>query len=140
MKAIKSFTFVLLFLLINSCGTNKAINPLNSLIQNSWALHSVLGESLDMSQFDQGVPSLDFLEGGRLAGFSGCNNFSGSFSLEGNNIRLDPGAITRRACADSGEQVFIAALEIANNLKIKKDRLTLLDGEKELMSFIPKYD
>jgi heat shock protein HslJ len=83
---------------------------------------------------------LDFLEGGKLAGFSGCNNFSGNFSLEGTGVKLDPGAITKKICSGTGDQGFLSAIEKASQLKVDKNKLTLLNGETELMSFVPKED
>lgn len=86
------------------------------------------------------LPSLDFLEGGRLAGFSGCNNFSGEFTLKGTEISLEPGAMTKKACPGTAEPEFISALERVKNFTVKKEKLTLLDGTTELMSFIPNKD
>lgn len=90
-----------------------------------------------MSKFSGGLPTLDFLEGGNLAGFAGCNNFSGGFSLEGTGIKLDPGAITRKACPGGGEDEFISSLNKVKNFTVGKEKLTLLDGATELMSFVP---
>lgn len=138
MKNLKRFGFGVLFLVISSCGSLKSINPLAVLTGNSWALASLLEQDLDPDQFSGVVPSLDFLAGGRLAGFSGCNNFSGNFALEGTALKLDPGAVTKKSCSGSGEQDFFSAIEKVNQLKVDKNKLTLLDGTTELMSFIPK--
>lgn len=140
MRALKTLSIGLLFLLFSNCGSTKSINPLNLLTGNSWALSSLMGNGLDMNQFVGGIPSLSFLDGGKLAGFSGCNNFSGNFSLEGTGLQLDPGAITKKMCPGSGEQVFMATLNKVGELKVGKDKLTLLDGATELMSFVPKKD
>lgn len=138
MRAFKTVSFGIIFFFLASCGSTKAVNPLNLLTGNSWALSSLMGKGLDMNQFAGGIPSLSFLEDGKLAGFSGCNNFSGSFLLEGTGIKLDPGAISKKMCPGSGEQDFISALGKVGDLKIDKDKLTLLDGATELMSFVPK--
>ena len=140
MKIIKSFSFTLLFLIISSCGSLKSINPLNLLTGNSWALSSLMGNSLDLSQFSGVIPSMDFLEGGKLAGFTSCNNYSGNFSLEGTAIQLDPGAITKKSCPGTGEQDFLSAIEKAGQLKVDKEKLILFDGTTELMRFIPRRD
>ncbi|PZX56721.1 META domain-containing protein [Algoriphagus chordae] len=140
MRAFKNLSFGLFFLLFASCGSTKAINPMSLLTGNSWLLSSLKSNGLDMNQFVGGIPSLSFLDGGKLAGFSGCNNFSGNFSLEGTAIKLDPGAMTKKMCPGSGEQDFISALSEVGDLKIEKDKLTLLDGATELMSFVPKKD
>jgi len=104
---------------------------------NSWALSSLMGKGLDMNQFEGGLPLLHFLDDGKLSGFSGCNDFSGNFSLEGTGISLDPGAMTKKMCLGTGEQDFITALAKAGDMIIGKDKLTLLDGATELMSFVP---
>lgn len=140
MKSIKSFSILVVFLIISSCGGLKRINPLSLLTGNSWALATLMGKELDLSLFSETVPRLDFLAGGKLAGFSGCNNFSGSFSLEGTAVKLDPGAITKKACSGMGEQAFITAIGRVSQLKVDKGKLTLLLGDSELMSFVPIND
>ncbi|SFB47323.1 META domain-containing protein [Algoriphagus aquimarinus] len=138
MRVLKTLSAALILLLFVSCGSSKSINPLNLLTGNSWALSSIMGHGLDMNQFVGGIPSLSFLDGGKLAGFSGCNNFSGNFLLEGTGIQLDPGAMTKKMCPGSGEQDFISTLSKVGELKVGKDKLILLDGTTELMSFVPK--
>ncbi|WP_339868546.1 META domain-containing protein [uncultured Algoriphagus sp.] len=140
MRALKTLSFGLLFLLFVSCGSTKAINPLNLLTGNTWALSSLMGQGIDLNQFADGLPSINFLDDGKLAGFSGCNNFSGNFMLEGSGLLLNPGAITKKMCPKNGEQEFISAMNKVKELKISKDKLTLLDGANELMSFVPKND
>ena len=140
MKPIRIFLTGIIVLSFGGCGSSHSLNPLSLLTGNSWALNTLLGQGLDLSKFSQGIPSLSFLEGGRLAGFTGCNNFSGGFSLEGKDLKLDPGAMTKKACAGNGEDQFMAALSQVKNFKVGKDQLTLLDGAKELMSFVPKED
>lgn len=140
MSAFKTLCFGLIFLLFASCASTKSMNPLSLLTENNWALSSLMGNGLDMNQFAGGIPSLDFLEDGKLSGFSGCNNFSGNFSLEGTGIKLDPGAMTKKMCPGTGEQDYISALGKVGDLKIGKDKLTLLNGATELMSFVPKKD
>lgn len=140
MRALKTLSFGILFLLVVSCGSTKAINPLNLLTGNTWALSSLKGQGLDLNQFASGLPSINFLNDGKLAGFSGCNNFSGNFMLEGSGLLLNPGAITKKMCPENGEQDFISAMNKVKDLKISKDKLTLLDGATELMSFVPKKD
>ncbi|WP_291784456.1 META domain-containing protein [Cecembia sp.] len=121
-----------------SCSSVGNLNPLSLLTGNNWVLSSLMGQALDPAKFLNGLPSLNFLEGGGLTGFTGCNNFNGNFSLDGTNIKLDPGAMTKKACEGSGENDFLGALSQVSNLKVAKNKLTLLDGAKELLSFIPQ--
>lgn len=138
MKPFRIFLLGLLILIFSGCSSTVSLNPLSLLTGNSWQMSSLVGNSFDMSKFGAGLPTLDFLEGGKLAGFAGCNNFSGGFSLEGSGIKLDPGAMTRKACLGGGEDEFISALSKVKNFTVAKEKLTLLDGATELMSFVPK--
>lgn len=140
MRPFRVIYLSLLILLLGGCSGTSTLNPLSLLMGNKWELSSLMGGTLSPEKFGTGLPSLSFLEDGKLAGFAGCNNFSGGFSLEGTGIQLDPGAMTRMACPGTGESEFIAALGKVKNFKVGKDKLTLMDGASELMSFIPKKD
>lgn len=140
MKQLRVILLGLLILFAGSCGSTAKLNPLSSLVGKTWVLTSLMGGELDLGKFTAGAPTLNFLEGGNLAGFAGCNNFSGGFSLEGTDLKLDPGAITKKACPGTGEDEFLSALEKVKNLKVEKEKLTLMDGSTELMSFISKKD
>ncbi|GGZ28822.1 hypothetical protein GCM10007049_22330 [Echinicola pacifica] len=137
MKQFKLSTLlVCLFLGFSSCSSVSSLNPLDLLTGNNWILSSLTGGGLDM--FKGALPSLGFSDGGKLNGFSGCNNFSGDFELSGTGIDLDPGAITKKACEGDGESKFLGALKDVSNFKIAKDKLTLMDGASELMTLIPQ--
>ena len=140
MKHVKILSLGLLTLFLSSCGSTEKLNTDSLLIGKIWELSSLMGEDPDLNKFQNGLPSISFLEGGKLAGFAGCNNFSGGFSLEGNSIQLDPGAMTRKACQGSGEDEFISAIGKVKNIKAGKDKLTLLDGTTEIMRLIPKSE
>jgi heat shock protein HslJ len=52
-------------------------------------------------------------ESGRLSGFAGCNNFSGGYTLAGDQLKIGPVASTQMACPEPGssiENAFHAAL------------------------------
>lgn len=140
MRLVQIVSFSLIFILFSSCSTTEKMNTISFLTGNTWSLSSFMGQDVDLSKFRDGLPSLSFLDGGKLAGFAGCNNFSGGFSLEGTDIKLDPGALTRKACQGSGEADFISAMSKVKNIKAGKDKLTLLDGTTEIMSLIPKSE
>lgn len=138
MKKLQLLSISFLFLILSSCASTPKINPLSLLTGNSWELVNLVGA--DLGQFSNGKPTLNFLEGGRLAGYAGCNNFSGGFLLEGANLQLDPGAMTKKACEGVGEDLFVRAIEKVNSFQVAKEKLTLLEGATEVMSFVPKKD
>ncbi len=131
----------LLVLILGGCGSAAKLNPSSVLIGQPWVLSSLAGEAADPGKFTAGPPTLHFLDGGRLAGFAGCNNFSGSFTITGpDTIGLEPGAMTKKACPGSGESEFLGTFEKAKNFTLEKEKLTLMDGTTELMSFSPGKD
>jgi heat shock protein HslJ len=137
MKPIKILSLGILLLIFGSCGSTTKVNSLSLLSKNIWSLSSFMDNALDTEKFSSGTPTLHFFDGEKLAGFAGCNNFSGTFSLEGDKVKLDPGAMTKKACEGTGEKEFIEALSKVNNLRVEKEKLILLIGVTELMSFIP---
>lgn len=137
MKVFKSISIILLVFLMVDCKPVQK-TAMGLLGNKTWELNSMNGiESLQES-FPSGVPTLEFLEAGKLAGFSGCNNFSGVYSLEGKNLKLDPGAMTRKACPGNGESSFITALSQVTKFKSSDNEIILLGESGELMSFTPK--
>lgn len=67
---------------------------------------------------------------GRISGTAGCNDYSGTYSVDDTKISIGPLASTLRACADPavGEQEsqFLAALELARTFSVAGGNLTLL--------------
>ena len=58
------------------------------------------------------LPRLEFLGGGRITGYTGCNMLNGAWRMEGGEMRLGPLVTTKRACLGpegDAEQRFLAA-------------------------------
>lgn len=68
-------------------------------------------------------------EGQRVAGSGGCNSFTGSYQLGGQNLSFGKAASTMMACADGMEQeaVFFRTLQHVRSWKIQIDTLELFD-------------
>ena len=67
---------------------------------------------------------------GTIAGHSGCNEFSGPYSVNGNQITIGPLASTRKACSDPAgvmeqEAQYLAALQSAATYKVEGNALEL---------------
>ena len=136
MKTYYNLLLGVLLLFCLGCTASKGIKPITLLTSNPWELSTIQGLAPDDTKFPEGLPTLYFLEGGKLSGFTGCNNFSGGFSLESGGIQLDPGAMTKKACPGSGEDEFMATLEKVKTYSLDKGKLILSDGISELMSFV----
>ena len=75
------------------------------------------------------LPRLEFTAGGRLAGFTGCNMMSGTWTEEGGEARFGPIAATKRFCAGPEGQVekrVLAALAPGARGVRQGDRLVLI--------------
>lgn len=66
----------------------------------TWTLHRA--GTLDTSPTVQRAeaPNIRF-EAGRVSGSTGCNTFTGSYTLTGRELRFSPLATTRRACTNA---------------------------------------
>lgn len=78
----------------------------------------------------------------RVAGFSGCNRYSGSYSREGASqhgspLSLGPLAGTMMACAEGGdlEQAYLQALARVDAFRIEDGTLSLLAGSDVLVTY-----
>ena len=70
-----------------------------------------------------------FEANGRLSGFSGCNNYSGTYTASGGSITVSRKlALTRKACARvvmAQESLYLAALTAAKTYSIAGGALSL---------------
>lgn len=79
------------------------------------------------------VFSLAFSSDGNVTGTTDCNTFSGSYSIEGNQIKFGNFMSTLMYCEDSQEQEFVQMIK--NSLvSVSEDEL-MLQTEKETIFF-----
>ena len=103
----------------------------SSLENVTWRLTGLPGQTLPAFQGRNAV-TVRF-EGGRLHGFSGCNQFIGSYTREGGRLLLGPVGGTMMACpppAMSLERSFLGAFAGTLNIAVSGNELTLtpVDG------------
>jgi len=77
-----------------------------------------------------------FSEDGQLNGSAGCNNFMTSYTLDGQNITIEPAATTRKMCPGEGvmeqETQFLTALTTATTWNISGEVLELRTADGAL--------
>jgi heat shock protein HslJ len=72
------------------------------------------------------TPWLEFVEG-RVAGYTGCNMLSGTWRMEGGEIRMGPMATTKRGCAGAGGEVEKRVLSaMGENARITREGARLV--------------
>lgn len=99
-------------------------------ITGTWTLDSIDGESVP----DGVTATATFGEDGSLTGSGGCNNFSGSYTIEGGLITVGPIAATLKLCPDSSdtERLYLDALQGASTWSTTGGGL-VLDGAGRLV-------
>jgi heat shock protein HslJ len=106
--------------------TTKAGNTMTSLDGTGWQLKELPGtEPGTLAKL--GRPVAVRFESGRVSGFAGCNNFTGSYKLEGDRLAIGPVASTQMACPGPGsdvEQAFHRALQGSWRVEVSGNDLT----------------
>jgi heat shock protein HslJ len=108
--------------------------------------------ALYVNNGNQGVESVvagtevtaTFAEDGTVAGSGGCNDYSGTYTVDGSGIEVGPLASTQKLCAspegiDAQEAAYFAALDAATTWQIAGDTLELRDDAGSLqVSFVTR--
>jgi len=131
MRTILALLFISNFF---SCSAAKNQNGQESLNSQTFKVYELYGKDIS----SQGM-TLNFnSEANRIYGSSGCNNYNGSFSIDGNKISFSPIAATKRMClvATSENELFelfekTLTFTIENgSLELKLDNETLLKASE----------
>ena len=130
-KVIWILSAVLLAALLAGCGGQSG-----KLENTNWKLTTLDGRPA----LPDATPTALFESDGKLAGTTGCNQYSGTYTISGKKLTLQVGPMTMMACPEpvmKQEQDFLAALAATGTYKVDNDKLTLYDAnEKELATFL----
>lgn len=71
---------------------------------------------------------------GMISGSSGCNTYNAGYTLDGQNITVEPPAVTRMYCAEGMEieQTYLQALQASTSYEIFADQLVLTNPSGSL--------
>jgi heat shock protein HslJ len=109
--------------------------PASSFEGPTWRLAAV--GSKDVAGLATGAATARF-EAGRVSGFSGCNRFTGGYTLDGDSVVVGQLAGTMMACSDPQmaiEKTFRSALTGTLRKAIRGDRLTLTSASGDALAF-----
>ena len=99
------------------------------MLDGTWEANFILNTPKPFAEMYPKVkPSITFNSlNGSINGITGCNNFSGGFTLDGNRIKFgDSFATTRKMCPDmTGEKTFLETLLKVNTYSITDQGKTL---------------
>jgi heat shock protein HslJ len=81
------------------------------------------------------TPRIEFIGEGRMSGYTGCNMFSGDWSMQGATVVIGKMAMTKRLCMGPPRDVekrFVAALHEGSRGTRTGDKLVFVapDGER----------
>lgn len=116
---------VLLLPLFSACSsTDQGL----SLTEQIWMVTELGGKT----PLPDTTITAEFNVDGKVAGSSGCNSYSGPYTVDGKNIAMGPFASTLMACPDlimAQEFLYLKALENAATFQISDNELTLMDAD-----------
>jgi heat shock protein HslJ len=143
----KILSLILLAVLAASCKSTEQKNPDKnqeqsetsadfdqSITNKYWKLVKLEGQEVKMAENQERERYFKLkTEENRVQGFSGCNTFSGSYTLEkGMRIGFSQMASTMKACPDVNvdESAFLKVFELTDNYTINDDTLRLNVGRR----------
>lgn len=124
-------------ILVQSVGAQKAApTPQRQTLANSnWQVIRIGADEGPKGANGQAI-SLN-LQDGQASGFSGCNNFHGSYTIAQQSIKFGPLASTRKACIDpsatAAEQMFLQHIGKVDGYSLKSGKLLLTSKNMPLM-------
>ena len=87
----------------------------------------LLTEQIGQAPLPDTIITANFSPDGMLSGTSGCNNYSGPYTVDGEDIRMGPFASTMMACPDlvmGQEALYLQTMENTASFSIQDDTLT----------------
>jgi heat shock protein HslJ len=103
----------------------------------SWRLSTLAGKAPQLATAASRPVTVRF-EAGRVSGFSGCNTFTGSYTIDGDRVTLGRLATTMMACPEPEmalESAFHSALSGTVHYSIHADQLRLIAASGTVLVF-----
>lgn len=128
-----------------TCATSASGNnqSIAELINTYWKLVELDGKMIPIAPSHKRQIRITLeSEGSRIIGFSGCNQFTGTFKQTGNELKFSQMAGTMMACVDPYMELEGRVLKMLNATtayRIKGEQLFLLEGDKVLARFESLY-
>ena len=134
---MKTITLILFSLILNSCGTTQeSTNSLKQDMNTKTLQGKFIVSSIDNTVMSDKELTLNFdTDAMRVFGYSGCNQFSGTYTVTGDQISFSQLLSTKMFCQDNAtETSFLKALENTTNFKLEDSRITLLNNKTEVLN------
>lgn len=124
-----------------SIGLSACTNAPSGDIKPEAATMSLAGSEWSPEDLmnDTDPPFIQFGSEGRVSGYTGCNQLSGSYTQINSALSFGPLAVTKKMCPDNmgNETLLLQALSDTELANISHLKLDLIDGDNEiLMTFL----
>ena len=104
-----------------------------TLAGTTWTVTSVGGSFVDATN----PPTMDFGADGTLSGTTGCNQYNGSYTVDGNGLTVGTLSMTMMLCEGpigDGEALFSPAIQGATTWAIDASGNLLLSGAGDVLA------
>jgi heat shock protein HslJ len=129
-----ALVFLLAVPLFAACGGDDDDDAGGPTLEGTeWTLVS----GLDVEVPDDATPTLTLADG-TASGFGGCNQYSGSYELDGDSLSIGPVAATMMACEEpkmAVEQAYVPALEDVDAWTVDSGELILTSEGDEILRY-----
>ena len=111
--------------------------PVTDALAGNWVLVSY-GDAMAPTEVPAGVTVTAKFDAGQLSGNNGCNSYTGTYTVDGSNLTITPGASTMMACQEpqsTVEQAYMAALPLVTTFATAEGGLTLTYGDGQALVY-----
>ena len=127
---------VLLFTLLTSCIKRESADIVTADIGiegPKWTLVEVIDAPVSIQPGERRPFIIFDATNGQASGFAGCNNFFGSYELDGSSLKFGMIGATRMFCEGAAgelEMRFMELLEQTRTWELRDEELLFLDSSK----------
>jgi heat shock protein HslJ len=110
--------------------------PDNPLAGTSWVLLSYFDGSAEIPVLEGSTVSASFGEKSEMAGSGGCNNYSATYTVSGNQITIKDVLSVQISCGpelDQQEAAYFALLPTAATYAVSDGQLTISDADGQVI-------
>jgi len=126
MKKLKILLLIILLSFVNSCNESTTETNATEFLNTLWVLEAFEVYGLQDTPPDDQVYNIQFKVDNKFTGRNDCNDISGSFILNSNNITIDNLTTTEVYCGkESLDYIYFEALRGAESYKIEKNELSI---------------
>lgn len=128
-KNLIAFAFASMAILISACQTPSSTSAA-TLYDTEWVIHTLN----NIPTLPKNHPSILFSKDLKIQGNASCNNYSGGYTLNNDQIKLHQLVSTQKACFSNDvmqqEQQFLKTIEQSETWNIQANGDLILKGSK----------